>query len=403
MKKKLLFIGISMNCGGTEKAFLSFARALDYSKYDVTLLLAMKSGPLLSEIPPEIKVIEMKRYGEMFALNGESAISVIKEQYIKQNPLTAFTVFPYWLKMKLQPEKKHFIAMRLWCALMQKMPEIEGVYDAACAFWGDKTMFYMVDKVKATKKIAWLHFDYGTPPREDALYLKYFQGCDALALVSKQNCDELKKRMPEIANHCHVVENVIETDKIISLAGTGETFDDKFTGVRILSVGRLSYQKGFDMAVEAVSKLVREGFDIKYYIIGGGSDREALKTQAKESSVGDRIVFLGEKSNPYAYMRDCGIYLQSSRFEGKPLTVEEAMIFCRPIVATEYGSALSQLGGGKYGLVCPISADGIAKALRSLLESSVMRGSLISALSSREPAENGVQVFNKLVEGRYGL
>ena len=59
-KIKLLIVGITMEPAGTEKSFLSFASCLDYDKYEVTLLLAKKSGLFLSMIPEQIRVIEME-------------------------------------------------------------------------------------------------------------------------------------------------------------------------------------------------------------------------------------------------------------------------------------------------------------------------------------------------------
>ena len=171
MKKKVLVIGITMAAAGSEKSFLSFAsHAIDYDKYEVDLLLAKKEGDFLDRIPQKIRVLEMGSMGDIFLLDRKNAPSLIWKHFLSKNPFRIFLLFPYMMKRLLskKTDQKTFAAQRIWLEMMKKMPMAENEYDIALAYWGDRTMFYMVDKVKAKKKIAWLHFDYGKPPREDA-------------------------------------------------------------------------------------------------------------------------------------------------------------------------------------------------------------------------------------------
>ena len=112
-KKRLLIVGITMNCAGTEKSFLSFADSIDYDKYEVDLLLAKKEGLFLDLLPPQIRVIEMEAYGDLFTLTGRSAASVIRENFCSKNPFVYFELLPYVIKMLLFPKRKSFTAMRL--------------------------------------------------------------------------------------------------------------------------------------------------------------------------------------------------------------------------------------------------------------------------------------------------
>ena len=100
-KQKILVIGITMNCGGSEKSFLSFVHCLDFERFDVTLLLAKKTGLFMQLLPPQIHVIEMQQYGEMFTLDGGSAMHVIWNEMVKKHPLYLFEILPYALKMKM--------------------------------------------------------------------------------------------------------------------------------------------------------------------------------------------------------------------------------------------------------------------------------------------------------------
>lgn len=399
-KKKLLFIGINMNCGGTEKSFLSFVNCVDFEKYDVDLVLARADGLFMKLIPEQVKVHVMDKYGEMFFLSSKNAVSLLWNTFIKKNPLTAFEILPYFVLSVLNPAKKPDYATRMWVTLSKKLSFFnpDTVYDAAFAYWGDRTMFYMIDKVNAKNKVAWLHFDYSYPKRDDRTYKKYFSKCDGIVNVSTLVDDSLKAVFPEIADKCMVIENIQSPSLINKMAEDGDTFTDTdFKGKRILTVGRLAPQKGYDFAVEALSKLVKDGFDVKWYIIGGGEpcDRQALEQQAAQGGVADRLVFLGTTVNPYGYMKDCDIYAQPSRFEGKPIAVEEAKILCKPILASAYLSAPEQLDGGRLGAICEIDPHSVYLKLKEMLSDSSICDNFVGVLENEKKGNE--QEFLKIL------
>lgn len=371
-KIKLLIIGITMQPAGTEKSFLSFASCLDYDKYDVTLLLAKKEGLFLSMIPEQIRVIEMEEYADMFTLHGGNAMRIIWNTMVKKNPAVLFDILPFAAKIALRIGNRADLTMGMWCRLEKRFPDLKEEFDIAVAYWGDKTMFYMIDHVRAKKKIAWLHFDYTKPMRDDALYAPAFAACDWTVTVSRPIEASMKAHFPQLADQIVCMENISDPRLIRDLALRGETFPDHhFTGKRILTVGRIAEQKGYDMAVQVLARLRADGYDVRWYIIGSGEreQEEALKLAAIDYNVADLLILLGNTTNPYTYMRDCDIYAQPSRHEGKPIAVEEAKILYKPILATDYLSAREQLGDGELGVICPISADGIYEGLKTLLDS----------------------------------
>ncbi|MBP3917937.1 MAG: glycosyltransferase [Clostridia bacterium] len=374
-KKKLLIIGITMQPAGTEKSFLSFASCLDYDRYDVTLLLAKKDGMFLPLIPKQIHVVEMEQYDEMFTLHGGNAMRVIWNTMVKKNPLLLADILPFAFQMVLHRQRHADLAMGMWCRLEKRFPDFHmpeiGEFDAAVAYWGDKTMFYMLDHVKAKKKIAWLHFDYTKPQRDDTLYEPAFSACDAIVTVSHPIETSLKEHFPLLAQKIVCMENILDPKMIWDLALRGETFPDiHFTGKRILTVGRIAEQKGYDMVVEVLSRLRSDGYNVRWYIVGGGEEEavDALKVLAVEKGVADLLILLGNTMNPYTYMRDCDIYAQPSRHEGKPIAVEEAKILYKTILTTDYLSSGEQLDGGNLGEICEISVDGIYEGIKKLLD-----------------------------------
>lgn len=370
MKKKLLFVGITMNCAGTERSFLSFINSLDTEQYEVDLLLAKREGEFLDLLPSYVRVLKMHDYGDMFTMTGKNASSVIWKCFGRKNPFILFKMLPYAVKMAFNKKNRSKIAMRLWCSFLKKMPMFDAsAYEAVISYWGDKTMFYMVDRIKAKKKITWLHFDYATPTRDDELYHKYFSACDNVITVSNSLCQSLTERFSDIKDKFSVIENIIDPNLIRDLALRGDEFPDvHFKGTRILSVGRMAYQKGFDKIAPVLAGLRADGYDVRWYIVGDGEEHDSLIADAMAAGVPDILIFLGTTQNPYSYIRDCDLFVLPSRYEGKPITVEEAKVLYKPIIVTDYLSAKEQLSGGKLGMICGMEPEDIYHAVRCVLD-----------------------------------
>lgn len=389
MEKKMLVIGIIMDSAGTERSFLSFAQKLDYEKYDVELLLASREGAFLHLVPPQIKITEMGELGEIFKINRNNSFSVIAKLFLRKNPFFAFSLLPDMLKMRKGGLERTYAANRIWLKLMAKMPMHEGEYDVALAYWGDHTMFYMLDKVRAKKKISWLHFDYDEPPREDAVYLPYFKKCDKIITVSKEIEHSLAAKFPELGEKIETIENFINEKEIIEKSKEPCDFRDDFCGTAILSVGRLCEQKGFDLAIFAVARLFHEGENVRYYIIGEGSEeyKQKLSDIVRENGAEKCVRFLPRTDNPYKFMARCDVYLQPSRHEGKPIAVEEAKTLRLPMCVTNYKSASEQLDGGKLGVICEISEEGIYNGVKTILHDEEKREEFKAALGRVEKEE----------------
>ncbi len=400
MKTKILFIGITMNCAGSEKSFLSFVNTLDPERFEVDLLLAKREGLFLEQIPDYVNVIEMEKYGEHFLLSGKNAISNIFNTFIKKNIFNGFTVLPYFIKLVLNRGNRESVATKMWIALMQKMARIEKHYDVAVSYWGDRTMFYMIDKVSADKKITWLHFDYSFPKRDNDIYLPYFEKCDAIVNVSTAVDEALKRELSSLSDKCLVIENINSTELINKMAESGKGFDDGFEGKRILTVGRIADQKGYDFAIPAFARLRREGHNIRWYVLGGGDEDYVahIKSIVEREGVSEDFVFLGTTPNPYRYLAECDIYAQPSRYEGKPISVEEAKILRKPIFVCRYLSADEQLENGKLGKIADIGEEGVYQGILSMLTDTDAVEGYVKELSSRNFSnENEIEKFYGLL------
>jgi glycosyltransferase involved in cell wall biosynthesis len=386
-KKRLLFIGIIMNCAGTEQSFLSLVSCIDFEKYEVDLLLAKNEGLFMELIPKQLNVKFMPEYGDLFLLSNKNAFSNLFNTFVKKNPLSVFSILPYFVKFVLFPKQKVKTATKLFCKMMKKISPVTESYDAALAYWGERTMFYMIDKVpNAKKKIAWVHFQYKDDKCDDETYAAYFKACDNIVNVSASVDSALKQKFPKIQNKCVVVENIKNADFIRRRSLEPDSFPDAkhFTGIRILTVGRITEQKGIDMIPEILKKLKEDKYDLRWYIIGEGEQAEKDKVidLALKYGVAKMLIFLGATTNAYPYMRDCDIYAQPSRFEGKPVAVEEAKIMRCPIVVSNYLSAEEQLAGGKYGLIADIDPASLYESIKILIDNPKLRENLTKTLAA---------------------
>jgi len=405
-KKKLLFLGIIMNAAGTEQSFLKFINCIDFEKYEVDLILAKNEGLFMKLIPTQVNIKFIPEYGELFLLSNKNAFSNLFNTFVKKNPLTLFQILPYFFKFLFLPKKKVKTATELFCNFMRKKiasVEKSEEYDAAIAYWGDRTMFYLIDKVpNAKKKIAWMHFDYISGTRDDDMYLKYFKSCDKIVNVSTAVDNALKSKFPEISDKCSVIENINSTEFIRRRSLEQDSFPDAnhFKGTRLLTIGRITEQKGLDMIPEILKKLKEDNYNLRWYIIGDGeqSEKEKIINLALKHNVAEMLIFLGSTINPYPFMRDCDIYVQPSRFEGKPISVEEAKIMRCPIIAANYLSAKEQLAGGKFGLIADINPAGLYNKIKELIDNPSLREEFANILANENFGnENEIEKFYKML------
>ena len=204
LSKHVLVIGITMAMGGTEKALLSFLEELHERDILVSLLLAEHRGPLMGEIPPYVSLLPPLRNGKLFSLSRRNALGVFaslrfpgKRSYLVRHRKEIYRL----LRGQSGAGERFFLSLMNEAIDDFSKEYPDHTYDAALAFAGDRTMFYLCDKIDSPKKLAWLHFDYRYPHREDAVYAPYFARCDAVISVSHSCTHLLSERFPHLKDH----------------------------------------------------------------------------------------------------------------------------------------------------------------------------------------------------------
>lgn len=138
-----------------------------------------------------------------------------------------------------------------------------------------------------------------------------------------------------------------------------------------MTVGRLSREKGQDMAIEALYKLRKSGYDVKWYCVGDGNDRGYYEEMIKKYNLQKYFILLGAKTNPYYYMNEADIYVQTSRHEGYCLTLAEAKCLEKVIVTTNFITASNQIIDGENGFICEMNSDSIYRKIEFIINDDI--------------------------------
>lgn len=190
---------------------------------------------------------------------------------------------------------------------------------------------------------------------------------DAICGVSEQASRSFRTVFPELSNQVQTVENILPRELTTKQAEQPQTDMPSDGAVKILSVGRFCDAKNFDNVPDICRRLMENGLDVKWYLIGYGGGEPLIRQRIAEAGMQERVIILGKKDNPYPYMQACDLYVQPSRYEGKAVTVREAQLLGKPVVITNYATSASQLEDGVDGVIVPMDNAGCAAGIAALL------------------------------------
>ena len=132
-------------------------------------------------------------------------------------------------------------------------------------------------------------------------------------------------------------------------------------------------------------ELVKDkNIDIRWYIIGFGSDENLIRQKIAEAGMQEHVIILGKKKNPYPYVKACDIYVQPSRYEGKSVTVREAQMLCKPVVVTNYPTASSQIQDGVDGVIVPMDNETCVKGLAKFILDEAKQSQIVEYLKAHD-------------------
>ena len=354
----------SMNIGGVEKSLLSLLAVIPEEKYEITILTLDKKGGFLEYIPNNVKLIEAEWFKYIKPLIMDSPQNIIK-RYIKNYEFLKIPSFIYsYFKSKKTNDRYIY-----YKHVLKSIPECKEKYDAAIAYAGPTEIIdaYISRKVKAEKKIAWVHFDISKHKINKKLYNNLYERFDKIFAVSHECKKKLDEIIPAVRNKSEVLLNIVSEDLINEMSESNIDFDDNYKGIKIITVGRLSKEKGQDLAIKTLAKLKKDRYDVKWYCIGEGNSRQEFEQLIKEYKLEENFLLLGATSNPYPYIKNADIYVQTSRHEGYCLTLAEAKALNKPIVTTNFIGAYEQIKDNENGIIVNCNENDLADAIKKLI------------------------------------
>lgn len=383
--KKILFVINHMKVGGIQKSLLELLKALTRDgSYDISLLCCTPDGAYMERIPDSVHILSESPYARIPELPLGKCRAMGKKYYF----FRAFAAL--WSRFF----GKGF-PTRLLCA---KIGKIEGEYDVAISFSqpiADKDFCNLTNEIvlhccRAKKKVTFVHCDFGSyggnTRRNRRLYSKF----DTIAAVSDSVGRRFAEIVPDLATRVQTVYNCCDTEEIRRMAEDSPVSYDKKT---VVTVARLSPEKGLARCVPLFARLRDEGADFEWHIVGGGNLMGEMERTVKQYGMEGRIVLEGEQTNPYRYLKNADYLLLSSFHEAAPMVFDEAMTLSVPILTTNTLSAKELVSERGVGLVGDSSDEGVYEMLKRALTDADL------TFTTREPTNAlAVSQFHTLCE-----
>lgn len=363
-RKKVAILLPWLKMGGTNKIALHFMREL--SRYcDVTLILSQHTGELLSELPENIRLVidDMRPFRDIFREDVRR---------LRLGKLWRDAVYYGRIRMgKDNVDNYRYLVERHGYIC-------DTEFDCAISYHGQspERLLNLLYRVHAKKKVAWIHGEFNNPQNHYRRMNAYYERMDHLFFVSGHTLESFQRKFDISRSRCSVYYNPIDKGEIMTKAQLPcePGLDPSF--VNLVTVGRVSAEKGQNMIPAVTRRLADAGYPVRWYVIGDGDQRGKVEALCREQGVEDSVFLLGTRTNPYPFMAACDIYVQPSYTEGYSTTICEAGMLGKAIVGTvPSGGIWEQIDNGESGLIVEATADGLFEGIRTLLEDEPLRRS----------------------------
>ena len=354
LKKKVLFVTPSLRQGGVEHSLITALRVLDPSKYDITLYLYTDMLDLLSQVPEYVNVI----------------VGMDKTRYFRKPLPLLFTIL-YQLMMFFKLDKQAKKINEITYSYIHKK---KIVYPSKRYFKNvdfDSIVSYslhigteMALKIKANNYYVFMHSS--DPNYHNKTALKTFDKYNKIVFVSDAVKRVHENLYSQFIDKMTVINNYIDAERIINMSVSKVSIDNS-KDVILCTCGRLSKEKGFDLAVESANILNQKGINFIWYFVGDGDEKSSLEKKISDYNLDKRITITGYQENPFSYIRACDIYIQPSYEEAQPLTILEAMVIGKPIISTKTVGGKNILKNGKLGVLVNIDSVSLTEGILLLI------------------------------------
>lgn len=357
----------SLTCGGAERSLVSLLPCLDYEKIDVDLLLVGKGGIFEKYVPSQVNF-------KYFS----SGCTTLSQKLSLMLGRIGFSIYLRLNRFRKSPMNPPHME---WITCGRAYQPLEKEYDVAIAYQQGFPTYYVMDKVCAKRKLAWINVDIYNTRHRPSFIKPYYDKYDEVVTVSEAMFKKFVKNglIPE--NKLNCVYDILNVDfiKRQSLESVPEKFSQGSSLITIVTVARLiERNKGQDLAIKAARILKEKGISFRWLLVGDGPDREDLERKIIDHGVEDVVYLTGLQANPYPFIRIADVYVQTSRYEGFGLTITEAKILSRPIVSTNFPSAYNQIAEGINGLLVEMNPEAIAEGIITIIKDKDLANKIIA-------------------------
>lgn len=360
--RRILFVINSLTIGGSEKSLVSLLNMMDYSKFNVDLLMLKRGEEFDKYVPKEVNILDIPEYYKFLSDSKIVNSRISRLRYMLCRYKSSF-------ELRLNSIKKKKINNQQIFYNNQKriLEKLEKKYDVAIAYAQGFPTYFVADKVDACKKLAWINCDYKNTLYDKQMDKYFYYKFDKIIAVSEACKKSILEVDKEYEEKIQIIKDIVNPSLIIKMAN--EEIDELSENeLKILTVARLViHHKGYDVAVKCAKLLFENNINFKWYVVGDGIDRAKIESLIEENKLQNNFILLGSRGNPYPYMKKCNIYVQPSRYEGFGLTVIEAKILKKLIVCSNFNTVNELIENNVNGIIAGMSElelyDGIVKLI----------------------------------------
>ena len=350
---RVLFVTDEMACGGVAAALLELLKSLDTTKFEAHVLVLHHHGEFLDRIPKGIRVFAGTPFFDII----DQKFSVLKRQKDVRGMVRKIVMGVCLKTGMIRP------------IIRREREKVFGneAYDVELAYKdGFCTVFTSCGQTQ--RRIAWVHNDYSIfkgAKNYKALLHRCFESMDAVIAVSQKAADCAEQYFC-LSKKPEVIPNLVDETKIRELS---TAFEPPFDHTRpcFVSIGRLSFEKGYDRLLSVHARLIREGLPHNIYIVGEGEGRAELEALRSRLGVEGSFFFLGYQPNPYPYIASSDGYIMSSRHEASPVVIPEALLLKTPVISTDVADVKDRVTAGPYGLIADNNENSLYEKIRNTL------------------------------------
>ena len=323
--KTIMISSGDLTMGGLQKILVEYLKLIDKNKYRIVLLIANDYGKknlFLEEIPKNVEIQFVRPY---------NLVSKIAELSKKRKILNRVLLKGYRHKSKR-------VFKSIFLEKLSKLGKINLIIDF------DGGLKSVLDNLKAEKKIIWIHSSIRKHKQDNkskiSRYGEELKKYDKIIAICKEMKEEIKELYPSLSHKIEYIYNPLDCNNIIE---QGNENIEKITSYEkeliesdyFLAISRLDVvQKDFETLIEGYLILKNKGIKEKLYIIGEGNGRVKIEKMIEEKKLGEDVILLGEKKNPYVWMKHSKLFIHSSKYEGFGVVLLEALMMDKFIVSS---------------------------------------------------------------------